>query len=80
MSDESKCTNYANNTSSYDMCKFGELEKYFKEEIGCSVPYLNSTVPICRNSTAIEKVLTVSNDVLTIIFFQSSENLLLLPM
>ena len=56
MSDESKCTNYANNTSSYDMCKFGELEKYFKEEIGCSVPYLNSTVPICRNSTAIEKV------------------------
>ena len=55
MSDESKCTTYVN-TSSYDMCKFGELDTHYRERFGCGVPYLNSSLPICRNSTAIEMV------------------------
>ena len=55
MSDESKCTSYVN-SSSYDMCKFGELETYYQENLGCSVPYLNSSLPICRNSSATEMV------------------------
>ena len=55
MSDQSKCTNYVN-TSSYDMCKFGELDSYYREKFGCGVPYLNSSLPVCRNSTFIEKV------------------------
>ena len=54
MSDEEKCFVYTQEYS-YDLCNFNNLENYFLE-LGCSVPYVDSNVTICKNESSIEKV------------------------
>ena len=40
----------------YDMFVFQELENIFVHEIGCSVPFLTSAVPVCTDLKLIRKV------------------------
>ena len=54
MSDEEKCFKYSKDYS-YDNCNFNGLEKFFVE-VGCSVPYLESNVTVCRDTTLKAKV------------------------
>lgn len=53
--EKGSCQIYSD-TQTYDMCNFGELERLFAEQIGCSVPYVNSSVPVCTRKEDIEKV------------------------
>ena len=55
MTDRKKCMKYSE-TASFDKCNFNQLEQFFAEEIGCSVPFLYSTVSVCKNESLIQKV------------------------
>ena len=55
MTDETKCKKYQADRDSFDKCNFHQLEQFF-EDLGCSVPYLNSGVSVCTNQTLIQMV------------------------
>ena len=55
MTDRKKCEKYSE-IASFDKCNFNQLEQFFSQEIGCSVPFLYSAVSVCKNESLIQKV------------------------
>ena len=55
MTDTAKCMRYSE-TDSFDKCNFNQLEQFFVEETGCSVPFLHSAVSVCKNNSLIQEV------------------------
>ena len=60
MTDREKCMKYSE-TASFDKCNFNQLEQFFAEEIGCSVPFLYSQVSVCKNESLIHKVTAINH-------------------
>ena len=52
---DKSCKEYSQ-SQTYDMCVFQGLEHIFHHEIGCSVPFLASDVPVCTDPKLAEKV------------------------
>ena len=69
MTDRKKCMKYSE-TASFDKCNFNQLEQFFAEEIGCSVPFLSSQVSVCKNESLIHKV-TAINHLLILLGFHA---------
>ena len=56
MTDHTKCKSYGPDTDSFDKCNFLQLEEFFVG-LGCSVPFLSSSVSVCQNQSDIQTVM-----------------------
>ena len=67
MTDETKCKKYQADRDSFDKCNFHQLEQFFVG-LGCSVPFLASSVSVCTNQSEIQTVRSLKLFILTNVF------------
>ena len=46
-----------NSSFTYDMCILKTLKDIFESEVGCGVPYMNSSVPVCKQHHLVDQVI-----------------------
>ena len=64
LTDHTKCRSYGPDTDSFDKCNFHQLEQFFVG-LGCSVPFLASSVSVCTNQSEIQTVRSMKIFILT---------------
>ena len=47
-----------NSSFTYDICILKTLKDIFEHDVGCGVPYMNLTVPVCKQNHLVNKVFT----------------------